>query len=336
MKLKLRSTIPAPDELRNHPKYKRGKVSDTWQIERELDEETAPEEAAADISGPVSEKVKKILRAEEELRKESPFIVEHFTSEEMDGGVTGVIANSFREIFCNTSEYAVCQHCDKLVGAAQVYGLAEDTYLPVELLDMSRQLPDCSSCERPMELLYDPLATFKNLKRKFSRDAYVTLLRTHKGDIGGFTFGYMRSFKEVYDLEWRSKYIYTKQPHPNSLTDYDTVIDRVTPLLSEEIGAPVDGNTDIFCWNCVAIGPKLRGSGAARTMLREFILQLPPGLVEKKAVLGETKRGSKFYSILRSSGLYPMEVGADDYVLIGGALKNMHRRWVNDKAEKVA
>lgn len=265
------------------------------------------------------------------------FIPESLTSAELNEKVTREIADAFREIFCNNAEYMVCQDCDNLVGASQAFNLPPDTNVPLSLLDSKLADVCCDKCNGPMEVLYDPEKTYEMFKEKFSHDAFVTLLRAPRTkQIVGFTFAYERPMREVFEHEWKSRYMYTKNINPVAYNDYEDVLKTAGPVLSKEVGYTIDDESPIFCWNCVAISPTLRGSGAIKTMMSDFASSLPPEVVTTRAVLGETRRGSKFHGILTSANMRTIEVGSEDYVLIGGALKNKCDRWVQTGLKKSA
>jgi hypothetical protein len=265
------------------------------------------------------------------------YIPESLTSAELNEQVTREIADAFREIFCNNAEYMVCQGCDNLIGASQAFDLPPDTNVPLSLLDSNLANACCDKCNSPMELLYDPERTYEMFKEKFSHDAFVTLLRSPRTrQIVGFTFAYERPMREVFEHEWKSRYMYTKETNPVAYNDYEEILQTAGPVLTKEVGYTIDDETPIFCWNCVAISPTLRGSGAIKTMMSDFALSLPSEVVATRAVLGETRRGSKFHGILTSANMRTIEVGSEDYVLIGGALKNKCDRWVQTGLKKSA
>lgn len=265
------------------------------------------------------------------------YVSESLTSAELSEKVTREIADAFREIFCNNAEYMVCQGCDNLIGASQAFNLPPDTHVPLSLLDSNLANVCCDKCNGPMEVLYDPEKTFNMFKEKFSHDAFIGLLRAPRTNkIVGFTFAYERPMREVFEHEWKSRYMYTKEINPVAYNDYEGVLQSVGPVLSKEVGYTIDDESPIFCWNCVAISPTLRGSGAIKTMMSDFALSLPPEVVTTRAVLGETRRGSKFHGILTSANMRTIEVGSEDYVLIGGALKNKCDRWVQTELKKTA
>jgi len=293
-------------------------------------------QTVADISASVRELLPTGKRRSEH-REQGSYSVENYSSAEITPALTREIADAFREIFCNNSEYMVCQDCDYLVGASEAFGLPAHSEIPLSLLDSDLADVCCAKCSGQMEPLYDPEITFQNFQKKFSHDAYVTLLRSpQSGKISGFTFGYDRPMREVFEHEWKTRYVYTANPQPNSYNNYEAVLDTAGPVLSEEVGYSVDDTSEIFCWNCVAISPELRGSGAVQTMLQDFVLQLPEDLKQSRAVLGETRRGSKFHGILTSAKMKTIEVGSEDYVLIGGALKNKCNRWLEGRLKKTA
>jgi hypothetical protein len=263
---------------------------------------------------------------------ELPYFFENLRSDQLTEPTVRQMSEIFRRTFSiDFPEYAVCQPCGEQMPAWQALGLPEGQDIPQELLDRPESLPDCPSCGNSMELFIDPDATLAQLNKKFAKDAHVTLLRSaDDGEMEGFTFGYERTLRQVFENEWKHRFSYTRQPSDRHVRDTDRFMAAVTPLMSAQLtgqsGKPVEIGPDsnVFCWNCAVVRPKLRGAGTVPHLIQTFFASLPPEKLQTLATIGETTKGTRPYKGLVRGGFQPVEgILSDQYVLLIGTLKKL-------------
>jgi hypothetical protein len=224
------------------------------------------------------------------------------------------IADAFREIFSNEwPEFAACFSCDARLPQRVKFSASEilrpaATYIPLSQLENVKALPPCPHCGRQMEFFIDSATTVQKLALKFSRNAFITLIRSDRTrEISGFTFASLCSLKQAFEQEeWKHPYAYAAQQDPRYERSFTDFLEILAPELERISGQPVDSNTEVFLSNCVAIKPCLRSRGFLAQMLTSFYLMIPEEL-HNVPVLGQAEKGSKFYQLLQKAGLKKIE-----------------------------
>lgn len=231
------------------------------------------------------------------------------------------ITDFFRLIFNNDwPELAVCTDCDSKLpqgmrkSAKEVFGAEE--HVPLTQMDSMKEMPCCPECTKPMAIFHDPQKTRANLAEKLSNDGYVSLLRSGEHDkIAGFVFGYGTTLEREFSLEWANAYEYMAKQDPK----YDRSLDELVKKLGEHVpDRNLGPDSQVFAWNCVAIGPEARGMRHFATVMGNFFNSLPP---EKRelSVVGEVLRKSPAHSIFRKLGGIdvPGYLEGDDTIIVG-------------------
>lgn len=257
----------------------------------------------------------------ETLAARPPLRSEVLTSAELTPQRVQEISDFFRLIFNNDwPEYAICTDCDsKSPGgmrksAKEVFG--REDHVPLTEMDANSQMPCCPGCSQKMQTFHDPERTRANLAEKLRSDATVSLLRSADQDkIAGFVFGYGTSLEREFGLEWANAYEYMAQQDPR----HNRSLDQLVQLLGQHVpDRKLTPESQVYAWNCVAIGPEARGQKNFATMMGAFFNSLPP---EKRdlSVVGEVLRGSAAHSIFhRLGGIdVPGYLEGDDTIIVG-------------------
>lgn len=231
------------------------------------------------------------------------------------------VSDFFRYIFNNDwPEYVVCTACDSTlpqgmkISAREIFG--EKGSVPLERMDAFKELPDCPHCAQPMELFHDPQRTFELIKKRLSSDGYLSLLRDdNSGQVEGISYGYGCLLGEQFESEWANTYNYMQKRDPRynrRFDDFIACIDNVFPK------ADFSDDTEVFCWNSVAISRRARKAGRLRELIGAFLDAIPPEKF-RQYIIGEVIIGSRYHRILEKGGLHVIPGFLDDpETLIGG------------------
>jgi len=287
----------------------------------------------ANIQNPKTENAGKIRElTTETLEKKQEIISEVLTSAELTDEKLDEISDFFRLIFNNDwPEFLVCTDCDSSLpqgmrlSAKEVFKTEE--HVSLEQMDSFKDFPDCPNCNKPTKLFHDPKKTRENIEARLKDDGYVSLLRSgDEGKIAGFVFGYGATLEEEYNHEWSNAYHYMAEENP----EYNRSLDDLIKLLDEHVpDRKLDRESEVFAWNCVAIGPDARGMRHFVTVMKAFFNSLPPK-ERDKTVVGEVLKKSAAHSIFHTLGGIdvPDYLDGDDTIIIGhvGTIKDRMNR----------
>lgn len=256
--------------------------------------------------------------------------IELYNSSEISPDLMREVSDTFRYTFNNSfPEYVLCRDCQTQMSAIDLYKVPDGSYVPLSQLDAPGVMPECGGCNKPMELFHDPVKTQMKLTSRLATGANLALLRNESShDIDGFSFGYKRSLKEVFNSEWKFLYSYCAEEDRRYMRDYDLFLEKTLPLLSNNCGREIRPDDDVYCWNCVAIGKNTQGKKLLPKLLGCFSNDISGEMVETLPVIGETMDGSRFYKILSRAGLTRIDdVLGNGLVLMAGPLKGLVDRF---------
>lgn len=256
--------------------------------------------------------------------------IELYNSSEISPDLMCEVSDTFRYTFNNSfPEYVLCRDCQTQMSAIDLSGITDGSYLPLAQLDNPGVMPACNGCQQPMEFFHDPAKTQAKLASRLGTGANLALLRNDdEGSIDGFSFGYKRSLKEIFESEWKFLYSYCAAEDRRYMRDYDLFLEKTIPLLSDSCGRKVSAEDDVYCWNCVAIGKNVQGKKLLPKLLGCFSDDISGEMVETLPVIGETMDGSRFHKILSRAGLKRIDdVLGNGLVLMAGPLKGLIDRF---------
>ncbi|MBU0667654.1 hypothetical protein KJ951_03740 [Patescibacteria group bacterium] len=236
--------------------------------------------------------------------------VESLKSPEIKDETIDEISAFYRETFNNEfPQFLACIPCRRQLPAWEVLGRAQKEIISLSEMNALERMPECEQCGGEMELYHDPQMTGKKLREKFRRDADLVMVRSSADDsIQALTFGYKRSLPEVFANEWEYEYAYTKDPAKGPKRNYGNFLARAAVAASLEYerlyGRPFkpDPERNVYCWNCVVVGPEMRKQGNLRGLLKTFFASIPPEARRDMPVLGEVMTGSDMHKFLRNLG----------------------------------
>lgn len=259
-----------------------------------------------------------------------PFSIRTLTSSDVNDQITKELADLFRFAFNNEyGEHIVCQPCGIQQAAWKTFGREEGAIVPLEEMDALNEFPNCPSCSQQMELNHDPEATFEKLREKFASNALISMLVDKQTEeVQGVNFAYVTTLEKAFEEEWKTPFGYTKVPNPMSFRSLDAFLEKVVPLIENEIetenGKKVEAgpDTEVFCWNCTITKPGARGKGGLQAIFQDFWGHLPEKTKNNLVLVGESQTHSKYHQILTRGGLKSQEgILAPGYSLMYRSLK---------------
>ncbi len=231
------------------------------------------------------------------------------------------IAEFFRYTFNNAfPEYAGCTDCETSVSAPEVFGTGRQ-YVPLEKLDDECNLPDCEDCGEEMKLFHDKEMTREKLAEKFQQEGKIVLV-TEEGDeeIKGMTFGYYDSLAGVIDKEWGHPYNYMKKEHQDEHLNFDVdgAIEKIV-----ESGEEVDGESEVFTWNCIMLDRTVRKNFTKLT--ETFLLAVADKMHEEEnPLIAQTLKNSPISAWIKRLGAKEIdEIFSNEYAFIFGGLREV-------------
>ena len=188
------------------------------------------------------------------------------------------ITDFYRYVFNNSfPEYAVCVECDKQMSAREAFH--SQAYISLDQIDDVSNLPNCPFCKEQMSFFIDAEKTRENLKEKFKKNAFITLLKEKNTEkIMGVAFGYFDTFKNVVQKEWGNPYNYMKrekQPLSKDVSMKDFIRESSLAINRVGIDEKIDEEERIFAWNCAALDDSLFGKGYLSHLMKQFFASIP-------------------------------------------------------------
>lgn len=263
------------------------------------------DERIGKIGGGVSTIAKRVCEDEKML------FDENLTSEEITSNHIQELADAIRLIFSNAwEEYAFCPCCDP---DKEIRLSAEDVHghdnVPLDVLNDTSYLPECSDCGTQMELFMSPEGTFKCLESKLKKDGYLSLLRDLHGKIQGLNYGYKESLENVFRKEWGKKYSYVDEGkmggHTRSFRNFHTLISAaiIANFNDEDLpeGSLVSADMDTICLNCIAFTKNARNVGNFGRLVKNMF-ELLPRKYHSCISVGEVPLGTKAAALYKRAG----------------------------------
>lgn len=248
------------------------------------------------------------LPSKKELSEKRPgFSVRSYAGREIieQPELLSEMARLYCEVFnANFPEFLCCQNCDKTFSAEEIFGTHSEAMTAQFMVLPDDSMPNCPCCNQKMELFNHPIATQNALAKKFAKDGIITSLMDNEHQLQGFTFGFRGTVSEIFASEWKNRYGYTRNPHPERSNDFDTYLNLLRNNFYAVMGTETHfgPDTQAFCWNSAVMSPRFRGKGILAALTQNFLSSVPVALLEGVAVLGETIKDSVAYGILTKKG----------------------------------
>jgi len=265
--------------------------------------------------------------------------IENLTAEDITPKHIQEATDIIRWIFSHDyPEYAYCPKCDpilphgKRTDLRKIFDIKQGEYISLDELSDVSNLPVCDECGDDMKLYLDEKGTYETLTKKFEKDVWLTFLRDYKGDVVGINYAYMRSLKEVFEMEWETNYSYVdSENRPENHRSLELFLDKVIPVLKsleEKFGGDPDTitqDTKIVCANLIAIDPKYRGQKNFYKLVTSTFDLVPDEVVRNGFGVSESVRGTLAHKLFMMAGGQDvkgvfqdenLDLNDEDYVIV--------------------
>jgi len=234
------------------------------------------------------------------------FTPETFHSQEITPKLIAEVVDFYRYIFNNSygGHYLLFPKAGEFLSAQHIFDIPEGQYVDLETMDSLKDFPVHPETKEGAIFWRNPAVMKQNFEQKLAKEGCLTVLRNAEGAIAGITFGYITTLREVFEREdWRNPFLYSGIEIPEQCRDFENYLKRINIFLESRKALSAD--SQVFCYNCIALDPKARGIKSFFALVKSFFTAAGERHGDK-LVVSETELGSTAYRIFHIAGVQPV------------------------------
>jgi len=302
------------------------------------------------------------------------FQVEVFNSETINAEKLEKFADFFRLIFNNKygSQFLVHPSTKKPISIKEVFSLNPEQIQeifnlepeklekllkslesnPKQLVELGildscdpKKYPRHPETNEAAVLWHDPKKVLEIFTEKAKKDAHFAVIKrldtenateTSGSEYAGIMFGRKCTIRELFESEeWENPILYSGIRVPENLRDFDDFLLRLNEKLVANDYEPVNEDSEVYGWNCIATHPDVRGLEHLMRLATAFFNSIPKKMIDELMVIGETQVSSRAHLLFQTAGGLDVtgvltesdEVQNGDPVIIVGPLERAYKNF---------
>jgi hypothetical protein len=233
--------------------------------------------------------------------------IESYTSAEITPEILNGAARFYRKIFAGSfGQFCAYPSTGEAIAPHDVFKTPKNELQPLEVLDSydPQEYPVHPQTGEHAILWHDPETTLANFTHKLNKDAHITIFRDiENNEVAGLIFGRACSLEEAFKTEeWENPLYYSGKRPEGILRNYADFEKRINQAWAQINMPPMNPETIVYVWNCVATRPDLRGPEFLTKLTKPFFDSIPQEMKDNLRIVGEAKVGSKAHFLFTKVG----------------------------------